>query len=132
MNTTSPVRLRLGRAQRIQRSGDFARLRQHGQRISLGCLVANWKDVPPGAPARVGVITSRKIGNAVARARARRLLRESFCRHQHDLAHPVDLVLVARNSIAGKSCGEVEKDLLSALKRARLLRAAPTGETAAP
>ena len=129
MNAAPPPRLRLGRALRIQRSGDFARLRQQGARLALGCLVANWNELPVGAGPRVGVITSRKIGNAVARARARRLLRESFRRHQHELAKPVDLVLVARNSIAGKSFADVEKDYLTALKRAHLLKPAPAPET---
>jgi hypothetical protein len=33
--------------------------------------------------------------------------------------------LVARNSIAGRSFGEVEKDFLAALRRARLLKTEP-------
>lgn len=123
MNPAPPaLRFRLGRSQRVQRSGDFARLRQHGQRLAAGCLLANWQELPPGSPARLGVITSRKIGNAVARNRARRLLRETFRLHQHDLNRPVDLILVARNSIAGKGLTEVERDFLGALRRARLLK----------
>ena len=55
------------------------------------------------------------------RSRARRLLRESFRQHQHELSQPVELVLVARNSIAGKKFAEVEKDFLAALNRAGLL-----------
>jgi hypothetical protein len=34
----------------------------------------------------------------------------------------VELVLVARNSIAGKKFADVEKDFLAALKRAGLLK----------
>jgi ribonuclease P protein component len=60
----------------------------------------------------------------VVRSRARRLLREAFRLHQHDLASPVDLVLVARPSIAGRPLADVERDFLAALRRARLLKPA--------
>jgi ribonuclease P protein component len=115
-----PQRLRLGRTSRLAQSRDFARVRQRGERLVLGCLVANWHKLPAGARPRLGVVTSKKIGDAVARSRARRLLRESFRQHQHEFTQPVELVLVARNSIAGKSFAAVEKDFLAALKRACL------------
>jgi len=120
MTAETPKRLRLGRRTRLQQSRDFARVRQQGQRLAQGCLIANWNRLPEGAPAKLGVITSRKIGGAVERNRARRLLRESFRLHQHELAQPVELVLVARNSIAGRKFADVEKDFLAALHRAGL------------
>jgi ribonuclease P protein component len=114
--------LRLGRASRLAQSRDFARIRQQGRRLALGCLIANWQPLPDGAKPKLGVVTSKKIGDAPARSRARRLLRESFRQHQHELAQPVEIVLVARNSIAGRSFAEVEKDFLTTLKRAGLLK----------
>lgn len=84
--------------------------------------MANWNLLPAGAHPKLGVVTSRKIGGAVQRARARRLLRESFRLHQHEFARPIELILVARNSIAGKQFAEVEKDFLTTLRRAGLLR----------
>jgi ribonuclease P protein component len=121
-DSTTPKRLRLGRASRLTQSRDFARLRQAGERLAVGCLVANWQVLPEGSGPKLGVVTSKKIGGAVVRNRARRLLRESFRLHQHDLAKPVALVLVARNSIADKDFAGVEKDYLSALRRANLLK----------
>ena len=87
-----------------------------------GCLIANWRRLPAQASSRLGVITASRIGGAVVRNRARRLMRESFRLHQHDLAAPVDLVLVARQSIAGKGFAGVERDFLAALRKAKLLR----------
>ena len=113
---------RLGRSARIEQSGEFARIRQQGQRLAIGCLIANWQPLPDGAKPKLGVVTSKRIGGAVQRNRARRLLRESFRLHQHELAEPVELVLVARNSIAGKSLAGVEKDFLAVLRRASLLK----------
>ena len=110
------------RDRRIRCSRDFARVRQGGRRLAQGCLIANWKTLPSESRSRLGVITSRKVGNAVARSRARRLLRESFRRHQLELTRAVDLVLVARPSIAGKSLVQVEREFLSAARKAGLLR----------
>ncbi len=107
---------------RLKQGRDFAAVRQGGERLTVGCLVANWKRLTVGSSSRLGVVTSGKIGSAVVRNRARRLLRESYRLHQHELTAPVDLVLVARRSIAGKSFADVEKDFLTTLRKARLLR----------
>ena len=117
----APKRLRLSRKSRLAQSRDFARVRQSGQRLVLGCLIANWNRLPEGSAPKLGIVTSKKIGGAVQRSRARRLLRESFRRHQHEFTQPVELVLVARNSIAGRPLALVEKDFLAALRRASLL-----------
>ncbi len=108
------------RSSRLKRPGEFARAKAEGRRLVCGCLIANILPRPAGQTSRLGVVTSKKIGGAVVRSRARRLLRECFRLHQHDLARAVDLVLVARPSIAGKKLAEVERDLLRVLRQARL------------
>ena len=122
-----PKPLKFSRAMRIKQGRDFSRIRQQGQRLITGCLIANWLILPPGSPMKLGVVTSKKIGNAVVRNRARRLMREAFRVHQHELADPVHLVLVARASIAGKALAGVEKDFLTTLRKAGLLK--PTDGT---
>ena len=86
-----------------------------------GCLIANWRRLPAGSGARLAVVTSSKIGNAAVRSRARRLLRETFRIHQHDFSEPVEIVLIARNSIVGKQRAAVERDFLTTLRKAGLL-----------
>ena len=122
MTADGPVRLRLTRAMRLQKKREFTLIRNEGKRSVKGCLVVNWMPLPAGSPCRVGLITSRKIGKATVRTRARRLLRETFRLHQHDLREPVAIVLIARNSIVGKKLADVEHDFLSLLRQARLLK----------
>jgi ribonuclease P protein component len=124
MAAQSPERLCFGRKMHIKQGRDFARVRRDGRRLACGVLLANWQSLPTGAPARLGVVVGGRLGNAVVRSRIRRLLREAFRLHQHDLAQPVDLVLVARASIVGKPLAAVEKDFLAAMRRAGLTKAA--------
>jgi ribonuclease P protein component len=113
--------LRLSQQQRLKNGRDFLRVKTQGRRIIEGCLIMNWLALPSGETTRLGVITSKRLGNAVTRNRARRLLREAFRRHQHDLTCPSDVVLVARSSIVDKGGLDVERDYLKALRKARLL-----------
>ena len=122
MAQPASARLRFPRSSRMKLPGDFARAKAQGQRWVCGCLIANVLPRPEGLATRLGVVTSKKIGNAVARGRARRLLRESFRLHQRELNRAVDLVLVARPSIAGRKFSEVEQDFLKVLRQARLER----------
>ncbi|MDB6122300.1 MAG: ribonuclease protein component [Pedosphaera sp.] len=122
MSAEPQQRCLLGRKMHLKQSRDFARVRKEGRRLVQGCLIANWQVLPTGAPMHLGVITTKKLGNAVVRARARRLLREAFRLHQHDLTVPVDLVLVAQRTIVGKGFATVEGDFLAVLRKARLLK----------
>ncbi len=122
MQLVPSKRLKLSRRSRLKLGCDFKRVRLEGRRVAVGCLLLNWLVPGPAGHARVGVVVSNKLGSAVVRSRARRLLREAFRLHQYDLVGPVDLVLVARPSIVGKKFAEVERDFLAALDKAGLLK----------
>ncbi len=98
------------------------RVRQAGERVVKGCLIANWLRLPAESRSRLGVVVSKKVGNAVVRSRAKRLLRESYRQHQHEFTQPLDLVLVARASITEKDFSGVERDLIATLRQAGLLK----------
>lgn len=126
MDAKPSASLGLPKARRIKTGRDFARAKLQGSRLVQGCLILNWVALPPGNPSRLGVITSKRVGEAVVRTRARRLLREAFRLNQSRLIRPADVVLVARASIVGKRLSGVVDDFLLALKKARLLQTGPT------
>jgi ribonuclease P protein component len=120
--TLGTQRYCLSRSMRMQQSRDFQRLKAEGQRLVHRRFIANWRRLPPGSRSRLGVVTSRRLGNAVERNRARRLLREAFRLAQHRLVCPVELVLVARSPVLGQSLADVQRDFLRFLKEASLGR----------
>lgn len=122
MSAALPARRGLGRRSRIKQGRDFMRVRQAGERAVKGCLIANWLRLPVDSSSRLGVVVSKKVGNSVVRSRVKRLLRESYRLHQHELTQPLDLVLVARPSIAEKDFVSVERDLMTTLRQAGLLK----------
>jgi ribonuclease P protein component len=66
---------------------------------------------------RLGLAAGRRVGGAVERNRARRLLRESFRRNKREVAGGLDVVIVAKHEIVGRSQGEVESEYRECLRR---------------
>ena len=114
-------RLTWPRSRRLRQRRDFSRLRQNGRRLARRELVLNWQERSVDGDSRMAVITTRRLGNAVVRNRARRLLRECFRRNQHALCKPVDMVLVARSGLVGAGLAQAETAFLGALREANLL-----------
>jgi len=80
-----------------------------------------WLRQGEGATLRLGVVASRKVGGAVARARARRLLREAFRRNRRRLRGAADVVLVARAGLLTAAPAAITGELLQLAGRAGLL-----------
>lgn len=107
-------RIRLRRASDVQHVYDEGRSWAH----PLLVLIARPNEL---GFSRVGVTASRKVGGAVDRNRAKRLLREA-ARHLYPQFESAgwDIVLVARPKIIDVKEPAVEKALASLLERAEL------------
>ncbi|HSD28698.1 MAG TPA: ribonuclease P protein component [Vicinamibacteria bacterium] len=80
---------------------------------------------------RLGLAVSRRIGGAVQRNRARRLLREGFRRLERAGSPGFDLVVVARAPLAHRGQAEVDRELRERLLRVQR-RAVAAGESSPP
>jgi ribonuclease P protein component len=121
MSARTAGSLRLPASRRIKTGRDFRRIRAEGRRVGEGSILLNWLEGEPGSVSRLGVVVSRRVGNAVVRSRARRLLREAFRTNQRNMCRPAEVVLIARPSIAQQGLTSVAADLMSAFRRARLV-----------
>ncbi len=79
-----------------------------------------WFRTGPDAALRLGVVTSRKVGGAVARNRARRRLRDVFRRNREGLRTDVDVVLVARRGADSAPFHALKDEWLRLAKQAGL------------
>ncbi len=106
---------------RLTRSTDFKRVRNLGKSYAhpLVVLIA--------APSteeglRVGVTAGRSVGNAVARNRGKRLLREAIRPLTPSLRLSTDVVLIARRPILEATLTQVQEAVLQLLQRANLFK----------
>lgn len=112
----------LPKAHRLTRSGDYARIRREGRSKAHPLLIL--ATAPNGgAVTRVGFTVGNKIGKAVARNRAKRLLREAARARLSDLPPGYDIVLIARQGLTEATLPEITTVMNGLLRRVNLLDA---------
>lgn len=70
---------------------------------------------------RVGITTSKKIGNSVVRNRSRRLIMESYRLCEHPLKTGYDLVFVARKTSGDISFLDIKREMFFLYKKLNLV-----------
>jgi ribonuclease P protein component len=102
-------------ARRIRRRAEYQRVfdagrRAHGRYFTIVAAPAE------GPLSRLGIVASRKVGGAVARNRAKRLIRQVF-RTAPIPAVAADLIVIAKPAAAGAGATDVATDYRVTLKR---------------
>jgi ribonuclease P protein component len=117
---------RFTKARRVRRHDEFQRVFEVSQRAK-GQYVTVLVAANDTAVARLGIVASRKLGDAVRRNRAKRLIREVFRRS--DLLPPgkgLDVVVIPRRELFDAAYSSLESDFRATVKRcAARLSASP-------
>ena len=109
-----PVMPGFDRSERVRRRVEYQRIydkgvKVHGPKFTLFRF-------PNGlAEGRLGIAATRKLGGAVARNRAKRLIREVFRRNK--LAPGFDIVIVPRRELLETSLVALEREFRNTLER---------------
>ena len=105
----------------IKENRDFSRMYRRGRSFVSPVLVTyvmkNREDTP-----RYGITTGKKIGNAVKRSRARRVIRASYYQLYPEIKKGYDLVFVARGKTPFVKSQVVWKAMKQHLKQAGVLK----------
>jgi ribonuclease P protein component len=99
---------------------DFSRLYKRGKSVGGRYVVLFYikNNFPYN---RRAFLASKKVGNSVKRNRARRLMKESWRGFESRLKGGWDILFIARNTIDGIKCQEVEKSMIAVLTKSNLL-----------
>ena len=109
----------LPRSSRIRQNRDYRRIYRQGKRFSnraglLYLVKSRRSDV------RIGFV-AKKIGHAFARNRAKRLMKEVYRLHRHELSSHYEAILLASPFLTGSSYKEAEKAILALWRKAGIL-----------
>lgn len=117
---------RFPKGRRVRRRAEFQQAFEHGFRIHgrfLTLIVAPNRSARP----RLGVVASRKLGGAVARNLAKRLIREVFRRNSIPGLQGVDLVVIPRRELFDAAYSSFETDFVNACRRSAVRLGAGRG-----
>lgn len=103
----------------LRRKKDFNKLYKKGKSIGSKYVVLFY--IKNGLTYnRRAFLASKKVGNSVARNRARRLMKESFRTKGYNIKEGYDILFIARNNINNSKCQDVAKSINQVLKKSGL------------
>ena len=105
----------------LRKQRDFSRVYKQGSSRGSKYVVILYRKNGLGYT-RTAFVSSKKVGNAVTRNRARRLMRQAYRSLETGIAKGYDIIFVARNTIEGCTEPEVEKVMRAALRGCELIR----------
>ena len=107
--------------EKLKKNTDFRRVYKYGKSYTDPALVVYVIKNRAGF-CRIGFTASNKIGNAVQRNRARRVLKAAFDMIQKDFSDNFDIIIVARTKTIFKKSTEIYPVLNSILEKSGVIK----------
>lgn len=102
---------------RIRKRVEYLRIQKASKKIHSKYFILSYCfGTNPFVP-RLGIVATKKIGNAVVRNRGKRLVRETFRRHQHLLSTKLEMVLILKQGVHQVSQSEIDREFLWTIKK---------------
>lgn len=108
------------RSHRLKKKKDFAQVYEAG-RSAAGRLLVLYSLPSNCDTVRIGFAAGRKLGNAVVRNRAKRVLREVARKRLGVISSRYNLIIIARSNALKANASDLDKELLFLLKKLSLL-----------
>lgn len=109
----------LNKKYRINNKEDYNYIYKNGKKIQ-GRYIIVFVTSNHLTYSRFGIVSSKKVGNAVIRNRAKRQVRAIIQKNWDQIKSGNDFVIVTRYNIKDTIFALLEKDFLIAMKKARL------------
>jgi len=103
----------LDKARRLTHNNEYRLVYKHGK-YEVGRMCVLYR-MP------VGFVTGKKVGCAVERNRARRLMKEVYRLNQHSIREGYHIVIVGRGPLKNATYEKAEKEILYLLRKSKLL-----------
>ena len=103
-------------SKRIRSRNDFQAIRTLGKQVFCKSFICQYylASNERTAGQRLGVIASRRVGNAVKRNRGKRIIRELFRSHGANLPPNCDIVVILRSNYSSYTFEELESHYINA------------------
>jgi ribonuclease P protein component len=103
------------KTQRVRRRSEFQQIFKNGYRVGSRYFTLLLSP-NAGSTTRLGIVASRKLGDAVRRNRAKRLIRELFRLNERPAAG-FDVVVIPRRELFDAAYVELDRDFQAAWRR---------------
>jgi ribonuclease P protein component len=116
-----PSRQSFSPKQKLRKSFDFERVKAKGCSHKTDAFFAQAHRNPSTTIPRLGIIATRRLGNAVTRNKIKRIVREVFRKNADKIIPEAEIIILPRKKMRNLEFSQIEKKFKESLEKLSLL-----------